>query len=81
MHSSQRQRNGKPSATKGRLFGPRWLGLTVIALFAGMLFWSKLRVSSVVPRSAYATPEEGSTVESENTAERDEAESEHERID
>ena len=51
----------KPNAghpnKRHRLFGPPWLGFTVIALFAGMLFWSKLRVSSVVPRSAFADPE------------------------
>jgi len=46
----------KPSRPRS-LFGPKWLGLTVIALFAGMLFWSKLRVSAVVPRSAFADPE------------------------
>jgi len=48
------------------------MGVTVIALFAGMLFWSKLRVSSVVPRSAYADPE--ATQESEGNHESDEAE-------
>ncbi|MEM1185801.1 MAG: hypothetical protein AAGI53_12480 [Planctomycetota bacterium] len=62
----------KNSRTRQGLFGPAWMGVTVIALFAGMLFWSKLRVSSVVPRSAYADPE--ATQESEGNHESDEAE-------
>lgn len=34
------------------------IGLGVFALFAGMLFWTKLRVVENIPRSAYAEPEE-----------------------
>jgi len=33
-------------------------GLAVFALFAGMLFWTKLRLVSDIPRTAYAVPPE-----------------------
>ncbi|HHN79019.1 MAG TPA: hypothetical protein ENK11_10170 [Phycisphaerales bacterium] len=37
----------------------RWLGgLFMFVLFAGMLFWTKLRLVSDIPRSAYAEPRE-----------------------
>jgi hypothetical protein len=32
--------------------------LGAIVLFAGMLFWTKLRLVSDIPRSAYAVPKE-----------------------
>lgn len=32
--------------------------LGVFVLFAGMLFWTKLRLVSDIPRQAYAVPEE-----------------------
>lgn len=41
---------------------PRWrrpvMALGVFALFAGMLFWTKLRLVSDIPRTAYAVPKE-----------------------
>ena len=52
-----------------RLFGPPWLGATAIALFVGMLFWSKIRVGTVVPRSAYADPEAKEAAERGDSAE------------
>ena len=33
------------------------VGLAAIALFAGLLFWTKLRLTADIPRSAYAVPE------------------------
>lgn len=52
----RRARRGK---AKGHgVFGPRWIGVCTLALFAGMLIWSKLRIASSVPRSAYADPKE-----------------------
>lgn len=33
-------------------------GLFMFVLFAGMLFWTKLRLVSDIPRSAYAEPKE-----------------------
>ena len=47
--------HGQPVPTRSRwrrAFG----GLAVFALFAGMLFWTKLRLVSDIPRSAYADP-------------------------
>jgi hypothetical protein len=41
---------------KRRLLGPPWVGACTLALFAGMLIWSKLRIASSVPRSAFADP-------------------------
>jgi len=35
--------------------------LGVFALFTGMLFWTKLRLVSDIPRSAYAVPAESSS--------------------
>jgi len=46
---------GHPVRTRSRwrrAFG----GFAVFALFAGMLFWTKLRLVSEIPRSAYADP-------------------------
>ena len=34
------------------------MALGVFVLFAGMLFWTKLRLVSDIPRSAYAVPKE-----------------------
>ena len=43
---------------------PKWhrpvAALGVFVLFAGMLFWTKLRLVSDIPRSAYAVPGEES---------------------
>jgi hypothetical protein len=41
--------------------GPSWKTAAVlgaVALFAGMLFWTKLRLVSDIPRSAYAVPKD-----------------------
>lgn len=41
--------------------GPGWKTaavLSAVALFAGMLFWTKLRLVSDIPRSAYAVPKD-----------------------
>lgn len=43
--------------------GPGWKTAAVlgaVALFAGMLFWTKLRLVSDIPRSAYAVPKDES---------------------
>ncbi len=48
----------RAKAKKHGVFGPRWIGACTLALFAGMLIWSKLRIASSVPRSAYADPKE-----------------------
>ncbi len=48
----------RPKAKGHGVFGPRWIGVCTLALFAGMLIWSKLRMASSVPRSAYADPKE-----------------------
>lgn len=36
------------------------MALGVFVLFAGMLFWTKLRLVSDIPRTAYAVPAESS---------------------
>ena len=40
----------------GRIGKRNAIALGVFALFAGMLFWTKLRVVESIPRSAYAVP-------------------------
>jgi hypothetical protein len=37
----------------------------VFVLFAGMLFWTKLRLVSDIPRSAYAVPKESAGASNE----------------
>ena len=52
----------------------RWLGgLFMFVLFAGMLFWTKLRLVSDIPRSAYAEPKEKQVDDSSAAGEREDA--------
>lgn len=48
----------KPTHRKSRIFRKPLAALGLFALFAGMLFWTKLRLVSDIPRTAYAVPEE-----------------------
>ena len=45
--------------------------LGVFVLFAGMLFWTKLRLVSDIPRSAYAVPGENADKPQDTTAQPD----------
>lgn len=42
--------------------------LGIFVLFAGMLFWTKLRLVSDIPRSAYAVPGENADKPQDTTA-------------
>ena len=83
-------RGSRPVFARSRFsFSRAGVGLAAIALFAGMLFWTKLRLTADIPRSAYAVPNEieagprGATPDNEGegsdpdtrTADDDEAES------
>lgn len=46
------------NTSKPRIFRKPIVTMGALALFAGMLFWTKLRLVSDIPRSAYAVPKE-----------------------
>lgn len=57
MHKHDATDMDAVAARKRRLARKEQLvGLGVFVLFAGMLFWTKLRVVQDLPRSAYAEP-------------------------
>ena len=55
---SAHQPNPTGHRSNHRLFASPLAFLGAFVLFAGMLFWTKLRLVSDIPRTAYAVPEE-----------------------